>query len=186
MADEIKVTIGCSYKNGRLIEQFGTPLELQSIPRLAGNSAKYLETLFLASGIDQSTLGVDAGVVTAGTGIHELDTYNNAKISTAGWLFMQNIEAYPSGDYIEYGPRVTYNAANAITMTGPDGIAFDLQSNNGDTVLIPFGRLEAGESAAMRITPSGLDIGLIAGSGLSTIATPGDPSAQLKYILFAD
>tara|TARA_R100000008_G_C3586611_1_gene172932 strand:- start:3828 stop:4388 length:561 start_codon:yes stop_codon:yes gene_type:complete len=186
MANEIKVTIGCSYINGRLREQFGTPLELQNVPRLASDSSKHLDTLFVASGVDQSTLGVDAGVVTAGTGITELDTYNNSKVATAGWLFMQNIEAVPSGDYIEWGPRVTYNAANAISMTGPDGVAMDLQSNNGDVVMVPFGRLEAGESAAMRVTPSGLNIGIVAGSGLSTIATPGNPSAKLKYILFAD
>tara|TARA_Y100001963_G_scaffold29303_2_gene39809 strand:+ start:2711 stop:3271 length:561 start_codon:yes stop_codon:yes gene_type:complete len=186
MADELKVTIGCSYVNGRLREQFGTPLEVQNVPRLASNNSKYLETLFLASGVDQSTLGFDAGVVTAHTGVRLLDTYNNAKVSTAGWLFMQNVEDAPSGDYIEWGPRVNYNADNAINMTGPDSVAMDLTSNNGDIVLVPFGRLEAGESAAMRVTPSGLSIGVTAGSGLSTIATTGNPNAQLKYILFAD
>tara|TARA_R110002051_G_scaffold325564_2_gene428927 strand:+ start:891 stop:1442 length:552 start_codon:yes stop_codon:yes gene_type:complete len=183
MANEIKVTIGCSYINGRLREQVGTPLELQSVPRLASNSSKHLDTLFVASGVDQSTLGVDAGVITAGTGVLLMDT---DKIDVVGWLFMQNVEDAPSGDYIEWGPRVQYTAANAITMFSPAGDEMDLQSNNGDIVLVPFGRLEAGESAAMRITPSGLSIGLTAGSGLSTIATPGSPSAKLKYTLFAD
>ena len=99
---------------------------------------------------------------------------------------MQNVESVPSGDYIEWGPRVQYNAADAISMTGPDGSVADLSSNNGDIVLIPFGRLEAGEFAGMRITPSGLSIGVVAGSGLSTIATTGTPSAKLKYTIFAD
>jgi len=186
MANELKVTIGCTYKTGVLREQFGLPVELQNVPRNASDGSKYLETIFLASGVSQSTVGFDGGIVTASTGILQLDSYNNSKISTNGWLFMQNVESVPSGDYIEWGPRVQYNAADAISMTGPDSSVADLTSNNGDMVLVPFGRIEAGESAAMRLTPSGLSIGIVAGSGLSTVADAGTPSAKLKYTIFAD
>jgi len=190
MANELKVTIGCTYKTGILREQFGLPLGgaagLQTVPRLASNNSKYLETVFLASGVNQTTIGFDSAILTAQTGIIPIDSFVNALITTNGWVFMQNVEAPPSGDYIEWGPRVQYNAADAISMTGPDGSVADLTSSNGDMVLIPFGRLEAGESAAMRLTPSGLSIGIVAGSGLSTVASTGNPSAKLKYILFAD
>ena len=186
MTNELKVTIGCTYRAGVLREQFGLPVELQHVPRNASDGSKYLETIFLASGVNQTIVGFDGGIVTASTGILQLDTYNNSKVSTNGWLFMQNVESVPSGDYVEWGPRVQYNAADAISMTGPDGSAADLSSNNGDMVLVPFGRIEAGESAAMRLTPSGLSIGIVAGSGLSTIAATGTPSAKLKYTIFAD
>jgi len=186
MANELKVTIGCTYKTGILREQFGLPLELQTVPRLASDNSKYLETVFLASGVNQTTIGFDSAILTAQTGIIPIDSFVNALITTNGWVFMQNVELPPSGDYIEWGPRVQYNAADAISMTGPDGSVADLTSSNGDMVLIPFGRLEPGESAAMRLTPSGLSIGIVAGSGLSTVATTGNPSAKLKYTLFAD
>ena len=46
--------------------------------------------------------------------------------------------------------------------------------------------MEPGESAAMRISPSGVTVGLRAGSGLADIATTGAPSVNLKYIMFND
>ena len=193
MADELKVTVGCSYRNGRLREEFGVPLKLQNVPRLAEDNSKYLENLYTASGIDQATAGFDAGVMTASTGVTQIDTYNNAKVTTNGWLFMENIEPVPSGDYIQWGPTVTFAADSAITMSdsaGKTAFHFVAQENknfsNGDSVLVPFGRLEAGESAAMRVTPSGMTIAIQAGSGLSTLANDVSPSAKLRYILFED
>ncbi len=186
MANELKVTIGCSYTSGRLKEQFGLPVNTQTVPRRASDGSKYLETIFFASGVDQSTQAFDAGVVTAASSILTLDTYNNAKISTNGWLFLYNLESKPSGDYIEWGPKVTYQSSNAITMTGPEGASADLTSNNGDSVLVPVGRIEPGESAAMRLVPSGLSFAMTAGSGLATIAATGTPSAKVKYTIFAD
>ena len=109
MANEIKVTIGCDYNKGNHHEQFGIPLKLSGVPRLASNNAKYLETLFEASGVDQSVGGgFDSGMVSIGTGIFELDTYNNVKVTTNSWLFLKNTELAPSGSYVEWGPRVRY------------------------------------------------------------------------------
>ena len=71
-------------------------------------------------------------------------------------------------------------------MTGPEGASADLTSNNGDSVLVPVGRIEPGESAAMRLVPSGLSFAMTAGSGLATIAATGTPSAKVKYTIFAD
>ena len=188
MADEIKVTIGCTYKRQHNQETFGIPANFTGVPRLAANNAKYLETVFLASGVDQSSAGYDAGMVTVGTGVSQVDTYNNSKITTHGWMFMKNIETTPSGDYIEWGPRVQFTGCDsAISMSSPDGAtAFNFTGDSGNYVLVPFGRLEAGESAAMRVTPSGLSIGARAGSGLLTIASGLTPSATFKYIIFAD
>ena len=188
MTHELKVTIGCTYKRGHDQEQFGIPAKLNGTPRLAENNAKYLETIFLASGVDQSNFGYDGGVVTVGTGVAQIDTYNNSKITTNGWLFMKNIESVPSGDYIEWGPRVQFTGCDsAVSMAGPDGsTAFTFTGDSGNHVLIPFGRLEAGESAGMRVTPSGLSIGVLAGSGLLSVASGLTPSATFKYVLFAD
>ena len=188
MARELKVTIGCTYKREHNQETFGIPAKFHGTPRLASNQAKYLETVFLASGVDQANAGYDAGMIVVGTGVTQVDTFNNAKITTHGWMFMKNIESVPSGDYIEWGPRVQFTGCDsAISMSSPDGTtAFTFTGDSGNQVLIPFGRLEAGESAAMRVTPSGLSIGARAGSGLLAIASGLTPGATFKYIIFAD
>jgi hypothetical protein len=189
MANELRVTIGAEYQRGHSAERFGLPIKLIGYPRKANDGRQYRETVFVASGVDQVSAGLDAGVISV-TGVSDfyLDTYNNKKITTNGWLFMQNLES-PSGSYVEYGPRVKFVSCDGgIEQYGADGSSTfsytGITQNSYTTIL--FGRIEPGESAAMRISPSGVTVGLRAGSGLSDVATTGTPNVNLKYIMFND
>ena len=189
MANELRITIGAEYQRGHSAERFGLPVKLIGFPRKATDGRQYRETIFVASGVDQVSAGLDAGVVSV-TGVEDyyLDTYNNKKIQTNGWLFMQNLEG-PSGSYIEFGPRVKFVSCDGgVEQYGPDDNSTftytDITQNSFTTIM--FGRMEPGESAAMRISPSGVTVGLRAGCGLADIATTGAPSVNLKYIMFND
>jgi len=73
--------------------------------------------------IDVDAIGSYGSVVTVGQAAEE--DYTTGDIATLGWLFLENLD---DDNYVTYGPK-------------------------SGGVMVPFGRLEAGEVAAFRLEP---------------------------------
>jgi hypothetical protein len=159
MADELKVAIGAKYVKGSHKDSFGTEVTFMSVPRLLSTGARYDEALYEPTGIDVTGFRVQSSVVVVGSG--EGSYTFDADMENKGWLFLQNIESAPSGDYVTYGPQ------------------------SGGS-MVSFGRLEAGESAAFRMEPSGVTMGWQAGSGLLSVQDATAPEAKIRFTLFED